>query len=180
MLFIRFRRYRHTVGLLQRTFFRDTMKYMICITSEMILFINADPTDFLTPSYVFIQHPLDHAYSGMLRSSTPSLTFIHSLLSTSLHGFLSQTREYNNNGLAFTRAHHNISLVHRSSFTAFWPLGYISTYEQVKDAREYSLRLKYMRYRSAPILLDSRVRENHVWSAGLVPARMCFIIKYLT
>ncbi|KAG2744146.1 hypothetical protein P692DRAFT_20837779 [Suillus brevipes Sb2] len=32
MLFIRFRRYRHAVGLLQRTFFRDTMKYMICIT----------------------------------------------------------------------------------------------------------------------------------------------------
>ncbi|KAG1761780.1 hypothetical protein EDD22DRAFT_894604 [Suillus occidentalis] len=32
MLFIRFRRYGHTVGLLQRTFFHDTMKYMICIT----------------------------------------------------------------------------------------------------------------------------------------------------
>ncbi|KAG2110701.1 hypothetical protein DEU56DRAFT_241054 [Suillus clintonianus] len=31
MLFIRFRRYRGTVGLLQRTFFNDTMKYMICI-----------------------------------------------------------------------------------------------------------------------------------------------------
>lgn len=31
LLFIRFRRYTHTVGLLQRTFFHDTMKYMICI-----------------------------------------------------------------------------------------------------------------------------------------------------
>ncbi|KIK46128.1 hypothetical protein CY34DRAFT_800838, partial [Suillus luteus UH-Slu-Lm8-n1] len=31
MLFIRFSRYQHTVGLLQRTFFHDTMKYMICI-----------------------------------------------------------------------------------------------------------------------------------------------------
>jgi hypothetical protein len=72
------------------------MKYMICITSEMILFINAGPADFLISSYVFIQHPLDHACSGMLRCSTPSLTFIRLLLSTRLHGFLSQTREYNN------------------------------------------------------------------------------------
>ncbi|KAG1751777.1 hypothetical protein EDB19DRAFT_2000595 [Suillus lakei] len=31
MLFIRFRRYKHTVGRLQRTFFNDTMKYMIGI-----------------------------------------------------------------------------------------------------------------------------------------------------
>ncbi|KIK36004.1 hypothetical protein CY34DRAFT_811691 [Suillus luteus UH-Slu-Lm8-n1] len=31
LLFIRFRRYKHTAGLLQRTFFHDTMKYMICI-----------------------------------------------------------------------------------------------------------------------------------------------------
>ncbi|KAG2753490.1 hypothetical protein P692DRAFT_20244525 [Suillus brevipes Sb2] len=31
MLFIRFRRYKHPIGLLQRTFFHDTMKYMICI-----------------------------------------------------------------------------------------------------------------------------------------------------
>ncbi|KAG1739560.1 hypothetical protein EDB19DRAFT_837814 [Suillus lakei] len=31
MLFIRFRRYRDTIGRLQKTFFNDSMKYMICI-----------------------------------------------------------------------------------------------------------------------------------------------------
>ncbi|KAG1751774.1 hypothetical protein EDB19DRAFT_1199612 [Suillus lakei] len=31
MLFIRSKRYKHSIGLLQRTFFHDTMKYMICI-----------------------------------------------------------------------------------------------------------------------------------------------------
>ncbi|KAG0698813.1 hypothetical protein DFH29DRAFT_81298 [Suillus ampliporus] len=31
MLFIRFRRYKHTVGPLQETFFNDSVRYMICI-----------------------------------------------------------------------------------------------------------------------------------------------------
>ncbi|KAG2110702.1 hypothetical protein DEU56DRAFT_920141 [Suillus clintonianus] len=31
MLFVRFRRYKNTVGLLQKRFFNDTLKYMICI-----------------------------------------------------------------------------------------------------------------------------------------------------
>ena len=47
MLFIRFSRYGgDVVGKLQKTFFNDTLTYMICILSEMTLFVNADPADF--------------------------------------------------------------------------------------------------------------------------------------
>ncbi|KAG1739559.1 hypothetical protein EDB19DRAFT_837718 [Suillus lakei] len=45
MSFIRFRRYKNTIGPLQRTFFNDSMKYMICImiVSLLSIFMNIFP-----------------------------------------------------------------------------------------------------------------------------------------
>ncbi|KAG0698819.1 hypothetical protein DFH29DRAFT_81472 [Suillus ampliporus] len=45
MLFIRFRRYNNSVGLLQKTFFKDSATYMICIMimSSFSIILNLTP-----------------------------------------------------------------------------------------------------------------------------------------
>lgn len=69
MLFIRFKRYKHTVGLLQRTFFHDTMKYMICITIMSLFSIFL--TMFAPATWVSI-------------SDSPQIV-IHSVLASRIH-----------------------------------------------------------------------------------------------
>ncbi|KAG2054159.1 hypothetical protein BDR06DRAFT_955773 [Suillus hirtellus] len=55
MMYIRFSKYGNAVGLLQRTFFNDSAKYMICIMSKIILFAETGPcVDILLSSRIIV------------------------------------------------------------------------------------------------------------------------------
>jgi hypothetical protein len=69
MLYIRFSKYNNAIGPLQKTFFNDSVRYMMCIMSKMTLVtqtgLHADFVYYLS-SRVFVQHHFDHGSSCAL------------------------------------------------------------------------------------------------------------------